>query len=71
MLREKSIAAIVVAAGTGTRANGGGEAEPKQYRLLGGVPVLARTIAALLACGDIDWVLPPSPAMMVPCPSCR
>jgi 2-C-methyl-D-erythritol 4-phosphate cytidylyltransferase/2-C-methyl-D-erythritol 2,4-cyclodiphosphate synthase len=37
------IAAIIVAAGRGTRAGG---QVPKQYRLLGGVPMLARTISA-------------------------
>jgi 2-C-methyl-D-erythritol 4-phosphate cytidylyltransferase/2-C-methyl-D-erythritol 2,4-cyclodiphosphate synthase len=56
--RRKSIAAIVVAAGTGARANAGGEETPKQYRLLGGTPVLARTLRALLDVAAIDWVLP-------------
>lgn len=36
-------AAIIVAAGRGTRAGGG---VPKQYRMLGGVPVLRRTAEA-------------------------
>lgn len=40
--------ALVVAAGRGTRAGPGG---PKQYRRLGGVPVLRRTLAALAAAG--------------------
>ncbi|AHM05181.1 2-C-methyl-D-erythritol 4-phosphate cytidylyltransferase [Roseibacterium elongatum DSM 19469] len=39
-----SAAALIVAAGRGTRAGGG---LPKQYRDLGGKPVLARTISAL------------------------
>jgi 2-C-methyl-D-erythritol 4-phosphate cytidylyltransferase / 2-C-methyl-D-erythritol 2,4-cyclodiphosphate synthase len=58
LTREKTIAAIVVAAGAGTRANAGGPDMPKQYRPLGGVPVLARTIAALLESEDVRWVLP-------------
>ena len=39
-----NVAAIIVAAGRGTRL--GGEI-PKQYQLLGGEPVLTRTIRAL------------------------
>jgi 2-C-methyl-D-erythritol 4-phosphate cytidylyltransferase / 2-C-methyl-D-erythritol 2,4-cyclodiphosphate synthase len=39
-------AAIIVAAGKGVRAGGNG---PKQYQMLGGKPVLARTIAAFIA----------------------
>ncbi len=39
-------AALVVAAGRGMRAGGG---VPKQYRLLGGRPVLAHTVARFLA----------------------
>ena len=45
-----TVHALVVAAGRGTRAGPGG---PKQYRLLGGVPVLRRTIEGLLATGAI------------------
>ncbi|MBF9060509.1 bifunctional 2-C-methyl-D-erythritol 4-phosphate cytidylyltransferase/2-C-methyl-D-erythritol 2,4-cyclodiphosphate synthase [Rhodobacterales bacterium HKCCSP123] len=40
---EPSVAALIVAAGRGTRAGGG---LPKQYRDLAGTPVIARTIAA-------------------------
>lgn len=54
MPAQKSIAAIVVAAGTGERMGG----VPKQYRMLAGKPVLARTIAALLADSRIAVVLP-------------
>ena len=36
----------------------GGETTPKQYRTLAGVPVLVRTINALLNHDGIDWVLP-------------
>jgi len=56
--RRKSLAAIVVAAGKGERAAVGGNTEPKQYRPVGGKPVLTRTIEALLEETRIDWVLP-------------
>lgn len=55
---RKSIAAIVVAAGRGARASANGETVPKQYRLLAGQPLLTHTLRAMLACGDIDVVLP-------------
>jgi 2-C-methyl-D-erythritol 4-phosphate cytidylyltransferase/2-C-methyl-D-erythritol 2,4-cyclodiphosphate synthase len=55
---SKRIAAIVVAAGRGERASANGETIPKQYRMLGGVPVLTRTINALLAVEAIRYVLP-------------
>ena len=58
MTRDKTIAAIIVAAGRGERASANGDAEPKQYRLLAGSAVLSRTIAALLDVAAIDWVLP-------------
>jgi 2-C-methyl-D-erythritol 4-phosphate cytidylyltransferase/2-C-methyl-D-erythritol 2,4-cyclodiphosphate synthase len=54
MPAQKTIAVIVVAAGTGERMGGG----PKQYRLLAGTPVLARTIAAFTRRADVSWVLP-------------
>jgi 2-C-methyl-D-erythritol 4-phosphate cytidylyltransferase/2-C-methyl-D-erythritol 2,4-cyclodiphosphate synthase len=54
MPAQKTIAVIVVAAGTGERMGGG----PKQYRLLAGKPVLARTIAAFTQREDVKWVLP-------------
>ncbi len=44
--------ALIVAAGSGTRLGG----TPKQFRALGGVPVLARAVDQLLACDDIDDV---------------
>ncbi|MEL7464609.1 MAG: bifunctional 2-C-methyl-D-erythritol 4-phosphate cytidylyltransferase/2-C-methyl-D-erythritol 2,4-cyclodiphosphate synthase [Pseudomonadota bacterium] len=47
------IAALIVAAGRGVRAGGGG---PKQYRSVGGAPVLAHTIRAMLANPRIDSV---------------
>ena len=54
MTAQRSIAVIVVAAGTGERMGGG----PKQYRMLAGIPVLARTIAAFTSRDDVTWVLP-------------
>lgn len=44
-------AAVIVAAGRGTRAGGG---LPKQWRPLAGRPVIARTLEALRAGGGID-----------------
>lgn len=52
-MRDKSIAVIVVAAGKGERASAHGSPDPKQYRLLAGTPVLARTIRAFL---DLPYV---------------
>ncbi len=48
------IAALVVAAGRGTRA---GDGLPKQYREVRGAPVLARTLRALLASPIVTEVL--------------
>jgi 2-C-methyl-D-erythritol 4-phosphate cytidylyltransferase/2-C-methyl-D-erythritol 2,4-cyclodiphosphate synthase len=47
--------AIIVGAGRGHRFGGG---IPKQYRMLGGVPVLRRTVSAFLSHPDIDAVRP-------------
>jgi 2-C-methyl-D-erythritol 4-phosphate cytidylyltransferase/2-C-methyl-D-erythritol 2,4-cyclodiphosphate synthase len=55
---RKTIAAIVVAAGRGERASAGSDSTPKQYRLVAGIPVLVRTINALLDHDGIDFVLP-------------
>ncbi len=44
------IAALIVAAGQGVRAGGG---IPKQYLPLGGVPMLRRTVHAIMSCPDI------------------
>jgi len=54
MAAQKTIAVIIVAAGTGERMGGG----PKQYRRLAGRPVLARTIEAFTRREDVTWVLP-------------
>jgi 2-C-methyl-D-erythritol 4-phosphate cytidylyltransferase/2-C-methyl-D-erythritol 2,4-cyclodiphosphate synthase len=51
---QKTVAVIVVAAGTGERMGG----TPKQYRMLAGQPVLARTIEAFTRRSDVTWVLP-------------
>ncbi len=51
--------ALIVAAGRGSRAGGG---VPKQYRMIGGQPVLARTLRALLghkAVTDVQVVIHP------------
>lgn len=58
MLDGKRVAVIVVAAGKGERARSGEGELPKQYALVGGRPLLARTIEALLASPAIDTVLP-------------
>lgn len=55
MSQTRTIVALVVAAGRGERA-GGGEL-PKQYRAIAGVPLLSRTLDALLAVPQIDKVV--------------
>ena len=57
-MRPKSIAVIIVAAGKGERAGADGNVEPKQYRMVAGKPVLARTISAFLAHEGITCILP-------------
>lgn len=47
------IAALIVAAGRGVRAGNGG---PKQYRMLGGAPVIRRTLASFASHPRIDVV---------------
>ncbi len=51
---RETLAALVVAAGRGTRAGAG---MPKQYRALDGVPVLTRTLKALCAHPDIAAIV--------------
>ena len=46
-------ASLIVAAGRGSRA---GDGIPKQYRTIGGEPVLRRTIQAMLASDQIDMI---------------
>lgn len=48
------VAALIVAAGRGSRA---GPGAPKQYRLLAGEPVLRRTLAAFAAHPDVSAIL--------------
>jgi 2-C-methyl-D-erythritol 4-phosphate cytidylyltransferase/2-C-methyl-D-erythritol 2,4-cyclodiphosphate synthase len=55
--RPKSIAVIVVAAGKGERAGLDGNATPKQYRKLLGIPVLSRTISAFLDYSQVTQVV--------------
>lgn len=50
-----SVAAVLVAAGRGERAGGG---IPKQYRPVAGIPILERSLNALLAHQGIDRVIP-------------
>ena len=58
MSKAKTVVAIVVAAGRGERATADGTTVPKQYRLIAGVPVLQRTIEALLSVEAVTHVLP-------------
>jgi 2-C-methyl-D-erythritol 4-phosphate cytidylyltransferase/2-C-methyl-D-erythritol 2,4-cyclodiphosphate synthase len=51
-----SVAALIVAAGRGSRAAGGADG-PKQYRPVGGAPMLTRAIAAFALHPRIDDVL--------------
>ena len=51
-----SFSAIIVAAGAGSRAG-----EPKQWRMLGGRPVVRWSVEALLAAGAVDVVVVVSP----------
>jgi 2-C-methyl-D-erythritol 4-phosphate cytidylyltransferase/2-C-methyl-D-erythritol 2,4-cyclodiphosphate synthase len=50
-----SVVAIVVAAGRGTRAGGG---VPKQYRSIGGEPVIRTSLALMAWHGEVGAVLP-------------
>jgi 2-C-methyl-D-erythritol 4-phosphate cytidylyltransferase / 2-C-methyl-D-erythritol 2,4-cyclodiphosphate synthase len=51
-----SVAALIVAAGRGSRA-AGGDGRPKQYCPIGGIPILARAIAAFAAHPAVDDIL--------------
>lgn len=44
---------LIIAAGRGTRA---GATTPKQYAMVGGVPVLAQTVGAFIGSPDVDLV---------------
>lgn len=54
--QNQKVAVIIVAAGAGRRM--GETSVPKQYHMLGGVPVLSRTIKTFLDAPAIDQVLP-------------
>lgn len=56
MSEDKSIVALVVAAGRGERVGSAGL--PKQYRKVAGEPLLTMTLKALLAVRAIDRVVP-------------
>ena len=58
VMSPQSIAVIIVAAGKGERVSRDAAADPKQYRTLGGVPVLTRTIRAFLDHPQVTKVLP-------------
>jgi 2-C-methyl-D-erythritol 4-phosphate cytidylyltransferase/2-C-methyl-D-erythritol 2,4-cyclodiphosphate synthase len=51
---DRKVGAIIVSAGSGSRAGGN---EPKQYRLLGGKPVLNWSVLAMLQRNDIAAVV--------------
>jgi len=55
LLTKPVIAAIVLAAGSGSRA---GPGQPKQFRKIGGVPMIERTLAAVAAHPRIDFIQP-------------
>jgi len=50
-----NVAAVVVAGGRGLRAGGD---LPKQYRVLGNVPVLRQSLAIFATHTEVDWVQP-------------
>jgi 2-C-methyl-D-erythritol 4-phosphate cytidylyltransferase/2-C-methyl-D-erythritol 2,4-cyclodiphosphate synthase len=56
MTATGEIAAVVVAAGRGERAGASAEG-PKQYRMIGGVPVIRRTLEALAAGGLVGRIV--------------
>ncbi len=57
------VAAIVLGAGAGARLRATLDpAPPKALVSLGGVSLLARSLAALAAVGEIEWILPVLPA---------
>lgn len=51
---SENVTAVITAAGKGTRMN---SSINKQYIELGGMPVLARTIAAFQKCGQVDEIV--------------
>ena len=57
MKNGKTIAALIVAAGRGTRLAGQDDARPKQYLELCGEPVLFRSVMSFARHADVDTVL--------------
>jgi len=55
--QKPRVAALIVAGGRGARAATADDASPKQYRMLGGVPVIARTIAVFDGHPSVDAVV--------------
>ena len=55
MVKPKSIVALIMAAGSGTRAGGG---LPKQYQMLAGKPLLRHTMEAFLNHPSIKQTVP-------------
>jgi 2-C-methyl-D-erythritol 4-phosphate cytidylyltransferase len=51
------VSAVITAAGLGLRFNNDGSNLPKQFRPLGGVPVLSRTVAAFSEMACIDEIV--------------
>ncbi len=51
---KPSVAALIVAAGTGSRV---GDGIPKQYRPVGGIPLLRRTVSQFSSCPTISDIL--------------
>ena len=66
---QPNIAVLIVAAGAGLRAGGG---VPKQYRVLGGKPLLTRTLETFARFRGIDDIVPISRMItakpLPPCP---
>lgn len=65
MSLQRDVGVVVVAGGRGARAGGG---VPKQYRLLGNVPVLLRALRPFLAHPAVDRVVAVLPASDVAAP---
>lgn len=57
MQSEPNIACIIVAAGRGSRMSTPTDTSPKQYRNLGGKPVLRHTLEAVLSAPQVSQVL--------------
>ncbi|MGE0611516.1 MAG: bifunctional 2-C-methyl-D-erythritol 4-phosphate cytidylyltransferase/2-C-methyl-D-erythritol 2,4-cyclodiphosphate synthase [Hyphomicrobiales bacterium] len=55
-LDDLKTAALIVAAGRGERADMGPSSLPKQYRPIGGLPVLARAVDAFARSGAVDAI---------------